>query len=163
MKSWLLLILVAIAALSSSPRGAASEFSPDAGTLASIAHDIEGLKKKYPQLEEFSSQGNLDSAALTISYAYRTHQAKRSGGWTAGVPNPDEDGIWFYLEFHDPASVSQIHTQPVTIARQCLGDKAVAFLILEGTKTKSVNGAIWHVLRKHGVAECPHQHTEQID
>lgn len=157
------IIVVALGALLASGTVTASEYAADAdaGTLASIARDIEGLKKGYPQLAEFSTESNLDAAGLTISYAYRTHEPKRTGGWTSGVPNPDEDGIWFHLDFHDPASTAQIHTQPMSTSRQCLADKVVGFLILEGPKTNSVNDAIWLILRKHGVAECPDHQTDK--
>ena len=152
-----ILILVCVGALLSSACGISSVYPSDPGTLALIASDIEGLKKTYPQLKEFSSQENLDVKSLKISYAYRTHKAKPTGGWTSGVPNPDEDGIWFYIDFHNPSSVSEVHTQPMTtIIPQCLGEKVLSFLILEGSKTVSVNGAIWEILRKYGVAECRH-------
>ena len=68
--------------------------SPDAETLASIATNIESLKDKHPQLKEFSRQKNLSAKTLSISYAYRTHEPRRMGGWTSGVPNPD---VWFAL------------------------------------------------------------------
>lgn len=128
--------------------------SPDAETLASIATNIESLKDKHPQLKEFSRQKNLSAKTLSISYAYRTHEPRRMGGWTSGVPNPDDDGIWFHIDFHDPASTAEIHTQPMTVAPQCLGNMRVSFLILEGAKTKPAAGPIWRVLRNHGVVEC---------
>jgi hypothetical protein len=128
--------------------------SPDADMLAAIASEIEVLKAEYPQLAEFSAQKNVATAALSISYGYRTHKAEPRGGWTSGVPNPDDDGLWFHLDFHDPASTAQIHTQPMTIREQCFGGMKVGFLILEGSKTVSVNGALWRILRRHGVTEC---------
>ena len=54
MIKWNVLILVGVGALLSSVHGMASEYPPDAGTLTSIAHEIEGLKGEYPQLEAFS-------------------------------------------------------------------------------------------------------------
>lgn len=143
-----------LGALAFSAHGGASARPPNADTLASIAADIESLAEAHPQLKEFSRQKNMNAATLSISYAYRTHQARRAGGWTAGVPNPDEDGVWFHIDFHDPASTAQIHTQPMSVAPQCLGSMRVSFLLLEGSKTASVNGPIWQVLRKHGVVEC---------
>ena len=137
-----------------SAHGIASARSPDSGTLALIAGEIENMKEQYSQLHDFSRQANVNANTLAISYAYRTHKAKHAGGWTAGVPNPDEDGIWFYIDFHDPASTSQIHTQPAFRSPQCLGNMRVSFLILEGPRTASVSGAIWQALKKHGVAEC---------
>lgn len=152
MSKWGTLLLVGT--LASSAHGMASGRSPDAGTLALIAGEIEALKETHPQLKEFSRQKNMNASTLSISYAYRTHRAKHAGGWTAGVPNPDEDGIWFYMDFHDAASTSQIHTQPASASPQCLGNMRVSFLILEGPRTTSVSGAIWQALKKHGVAEC---------
>lgn len=154
MSKWIVPTLVFVGALASAGHSVASVYSPDAGTLALIARDIEDLRGTYPQLRDFSSQENMNAKSLAISYAYRTHKATHPGGWTAGVPNPDDDGIWFYLDFHDPSSTSQIHTQPMTGIRQCLGRKRVGFLLLEGPKTTSVNGAVWRILKKYGVAEC---------
>jgi hypothetical protein len=152
MRHWSILLLVGT--LVSSAHGMASASSPDAGTLALIAGEIEDLKEKYPQLKEFAREKNVNVNALAISYSYHTHRAKHAGGWTAGVPNPDEDGIWLYIDFHDPASLSQIHTQPASLSPQCLGNMRVSFLILEGPRTTPVSGAIWQALKKYGVAEC---------
>ena len=127
---------------------------PDAATLVSIATGIEQLRGDHPQLEAFSAATNVDADALRIDYAHRTHRATHAGGWTAGVPNPDDDGLWFHLDFHEPDSTAQVHTQPMTGPPQCLGDRRVSFLILEGAKTRPVGAAIWQVLRRHGVVEC---------
>jgi hypothetical protein len=151
---WAAIALACFGALAFPAPGIASTFAPDANTLASIARDIEGLKGTYPQIGEFSSQSHLNTQRLTISYAYRTHKARHPGGWTSGVPNPDEDGIWFHIDFHDPASAAQIHTQPMTIRPHCLSDMRVGFLLLEGPGTTSVNAALWGILKKHGVAQC---------
>jgi hypothetical protein len=145
------LLLAAVAACA---HGTAPPRSPDADTLGAIARDIERLQPDFPQLEAFSAARNLDAATLQITYAYRTHAARHPGGWTAGVPNPDDDGLWFLVDFHDPASTAQLHTQPMTGPALCLGDKRVAFLILEGAKARPVQGAIHAVLVRHGVVEC---------
>lgn len=121
-------------------------------TLEAIARDIESLKNEFPQLKEFSIAENLHREQLTISYHYHTHAPTQRVGWTGGVPNPDDDGVWFYLDFHDPDSQTQIHTQPIMIPAG-IGQKRVSFLILEGNKTKSIEGRIWSILRKHGVRE----------
>ena len=71
--------------------------------LTGIAHRIEALKKDFPHLKEFSPQKNTNLENLSISYEYHTHPAQHRGGWTSGVPNPDDDGIWFYIDFHDPS------------------------------------------------------------
>lgn len=121
-----------------------------ASTILGIAHDIEMLKEQYPQLKAFSVTDNVDLATLSITYRLNTHKPERRGGWTSGVPNPDANGIWFYIDIHDPDSTRQIHTQPATISMS-LGDKRVTYLILEGAETKSVSAAIWKILSNHGV------------
>lgn len=123
-------------------------------TIAAIGKDIAALKAEYPQLTEFSVSKDVQSKELVIRYDYHTHQARHAGGWTAGVPNPDDDGIWFRIDFHDPASNLQIHTQPV-LPPYCFEDKKLSFLILEGKKTKLVADAIWTIFLKHGVKYCP--------
>ena len=122
-------------------------------TLQAIARDIAKLETDFPQLKDFSPAKNTDAQRLALSYGYRTHQAQHRGGWTSEVPNPDDDGIWFYIDFHNPDSQAQIHTQPV-VAKLCLADKRVSFLILEGRNTKPVAGRIGNILRSHGVKEC---------
>jgi hypothetical protein len=138
------------------PAGSKSKgpLKPDPSkVLQAIAQGIEGLKGEFPQLKEFSPEQAFDAERLTISYSYRTHRSDRRGGWTAGVPNPDEDGIWFYIDLHDPDSQAQIHTQPVTVAL-CLGQKRAMFLILEGSQTKSVAGRISSLMSEHGITSC---------
>ncbi len=108
------------------------------------------LKADYPQLKDFFPDKNVEIKNLEISYGFKTHPSTRGAGWVAAVPNPDEDGIWFYIDFHDPSSTRQIHTQPVIIPAY-IGDKKVSFLILEGKKTKSIEGLIWKILEKNGI------------
>jgi len=122
-------------------------------SIESVAGDIADLQGSYPQLKDFSVARNLKADEHRISYGYQTYRTERPGGWTSGVPTPHEDGIWFYIDFHSPASTAQIHTQPVAIP-YCIGDMRVSFLILEGPKTKSVDGAIRGILQKHGATKC---------
>jgi len=89
-----------------------------------------------------------------ITYAFRTHAPEKHGGWTSGVPNPDDDGIWFFIDFHEASSTAEIHTQPMTGPPMCIGAKRVSFLILEGKATSPAYGAIWKVLRAQGVKDC---------
>ena len=119
--------------------------------LRAIARDIAALKPEFPQLVDFSVAKDIqiDDEHFDISYAYHTHQARHVGGWTSGVPNPDDDGVWFFIDFHDADDVSQIHTQPEYIEMR-LGSKIVEFLILEGAKTRSVDGRIQGILEAHG-------------
>jgi hypothetical protein len=122
-------------------------------SIEGIAHDIAGLKDTYPQLKEFSVAQHLKADKNQISYGYHTHKSAGRGGWTSAVPNPDDDGIWFYIDFHDPGSTRQIHAQPVAIP-YCVGAMRLSFLCLEGAKTKRAEGAIWEILKKHGATRC---------
>ena len=117
--------------------------------LQAIARDIAGLKRDFPQLEDFSRSDHADPKELKIAYGYHTHRPQGRAGWTSGVPNPDDDGVWFYIDFHDPGSMAPIHTQPL-VPKGLLGDKRVMFLILEGLEAKSVAGSIRQILMKNG-------------
>jgi hypothetical protein len=121
--------------------------------LKAVAMDIEKLKPDFPQLRDFSAAKHFRAEPPSIGYAFRTHAPERTGGWTSGVPNPNADGIWFYVDLHDPDSKLQIHTQPVT-ALLCLGESRLSFLMLEGRDTRSLYGAIWSTLTKQGAREC---------
>ncbi|MGC4123258.1 MAG: hypothetical protein QM765_53565 [Myxococcales bacterium] len=159
-RSWLLAASTVVLGIGStawsaepSPEPKPAPATTELKALQAIAAGIERLKKDYPQLEEFQAAKQLLPGTLAIDYAYKTHAPEHSGGWTSGVPNPDPDGLWFYVDVHDPDSTRQIHTQPVT-APLCLGKKRVTFLILEGAKTKSAAAAIGAVLQKSGVTDC---------
>ena len=115
-----------------------------------IAAAIEQAKGAYPQLAGFSAKEHFDRQELVISYGYKTHRSKRRGGWASGVPNPDPDGVWFYVDFHDPDSQAQIHTQP-WVEDLRYRDKKVMVLILEGSRTKSFALKLHQILLQHGV------------
>ncbi len=134
------------------PRPAAVSVKPPSyeAAITAIAEDIERLKNQYPQLADFSSRKHCSRESLVISYSYRTHRSQRRGGWTSGVPNPDADGIWFHIDFHDPDSTDQIHTQPV-VRDMRYREKKVMVLILEGKRTRRVAPALMTVLRRRGV------------
>jgi hypothetical protein len=121
-----------------------------ANRIKSIGVEIAGLKSKYPQLDSFSVAAHVDTKRLKITYGYHTHAPKPSGGWSSGVPHPDPDGIWFYIDFHEPNSQAGIHTQPVT-APLFIGGKKVSYLILEGEKTRALNGDLFRILSENGV------------
>jgi len=121
--------------------------------IKNIAEDIEALKNQYPQLINFNSAINVDTVNLSISYEYKTHISNQLAGWLAAVPNPDDNGIWFYIDFHSPDSQAQIHTQPL-MPDLCIGDKKVAFLILEGQKTQSIREHLNKILNNCGVGKC---------
>ena len=144
-------IALAAALLCTTPTEPAA--TADQKAIQAFARGIEALKKDYPQLAGFSASKSCQVDALTISHEFKTHPPARRGGWTSGVPNPDPDGIWFYIDIHSPDSTAQIHTQPV-VEQLCLGKRRVQFLILEGEKTKPVAGAIRAVLLANGVARC---------
>ncbi len=121
--------------------------------IEAVGQDIEALKKDYPQLEDFEAGEHASADDLKVTYGFHTHQSTHRGGWVAGVPNPDADGIWFYIDVHPKDSMAQIHTQPANPQR-CLGKDRVSFLILEGEDTKAVGGEIWKILERHGATMC---------
>ena len=96
-------------------------------SIEGIARDIAGLKESYPQLKDFSVAEHLHTDRHEIWYSYHTHKPVGRGGWTSGVPNPDEDGIWFYIDFHDPRSAAHIHTQPAVASQYCVGNMRLSF------------------------------------
>jgi hypothetical protein len=126
------------------------DLTPYESKIWRIAESIELLKTDYPQLADFSARSHCDRGMLAIKYGYSTHPAHRLGGWTSGVPNPNKDGVWFYIDFHDPGSQRQIHTQPI-VPRYRYKDKEVMFLILEGEQTESIRAAVSKILRDNGV------------
>jgi len=133
--------------------GAQGEEIDYAQSLREIARDIAALKPGYPQLAQFEPTVHGGSSQPAISYDFHTHAAPQAGGWGSMVPNPDADGVWFYIDFHDPDSTLAIHTQPV-IAAQCIGAKRVSVLILEGSQTRKLEGEIQKILRHRGVGRC---------
>jgi len=141
-------ILALAAALAAAPIRAASD-APR--LLADIARDIAALKRTFPQLAHFDPK--VYAGATSISYSFHTHEPARSGGWTSGVPAPDDDGMWFYIDMHDPDSTAQIHTQPMT-APLCLGALRVSFLIQEGARTRPLSAEISRILQQHGAGGC---------
>jgi hypothetical protein len=114
--------------------------------LQSLARDIQALGREFPQLAKFSAEKNIDLDGLVIDYQYKTHAPHHRGGWTSGVPNPNDDGIWFYLDFHDPDSQAQIHTQPIVTTVLPFGKKVAFMLSLEGKNTQPATGRIWDLV-----------------
>jgi hypothetical protein len=145
--------LALLVVLSGAPARSASEYDY-AATIKAIASDIAGLKTDFPQLRDFSATQNVLFDKLAIDYAYHTHRHRGSvGGWQAEAPNPDDDGVWLYIDFHDVDSTAQIHTQPVMPAL-CFGDKRAAFLLLEGDQMKPLSQRVRAILDAHGVKPC---------
>jgi hypothetical protein len=120
-----------------------------AETILAIAHEIDALKPACPHLADFDLQKHVHGAE--IDYAYHTHRADASqrGGWTKGVPNPDADGVWIYIDIHDPASQAQIHTQPA-VPMLRVGNDLLMMLILEGERVPPCAGRIWAILSRYG-------------
>ena len=124
--------------------------------IKSVSKEIALLKKTFPQLKEFSTDTHVDIENSKIDYSFHTHDPVPTGGWTSGVPNPDPDGIWFYIDLHDKDSTAQIHTQPITgISLEYMG-KGICFLILEGSETQSVSGEIGSILEQNGATSEKH-------
>jgi hypothetical protein len=142
----LLLIACHSPMATSNKTGPANRLSP-VELLQVIARDIEVLKWQFPQLEDFEAKKHLDPARLVIEYERHTHAATHQGGWTSGVPNPDADGIWLYIDLHDPASTAQIHTQPDVPMLDVRGRKLM-MLILEGDATTRVAGELRALLER---------------
>jgi hypothetical protein len=121
-----------------------------------IAKDIEYLKDKYPQLEKFTVSTNLEKETCLIEYEYKCHFPINRVGWTGGVPNPNPDGIWFYIGLWDEnnpeENSSQINTQPV-FPKWYLKNKRVTYLMLEGEKTDNLYQVIFNILKNHGLKE----------
>ncbi len=132
---------------SNAPAGTAESTPVD--VICSIADDIERLKGKHPQLAEFAADKHCDASVLKIEYRYRTFR-RAGGGWLAAVPNPYDDGIWLYIDFHDPDADRPHHKQKVA-APLYFRDKKVTFLILEGNNSKDVAADIYKMLHRHGI------------
>jgi len=123
-----------------------------AATCRAIADDIERIRGGYAQFVEFRASAARQSDC-TMSYAFHTHKPTSRGGWSSAVPQPDPDGIWFYLGVYDPNgpdAMSQINTQPM-VPNWWIGDRRVMFLILEGERTKLAADAILAILHRHGM------------
>lgn len=122
------------------------------GFIKAVSDKIIKLKESYPQLKEFSMDMHVDPENLRIEYSYHTHQSEHRAGWTSGVPNPDPDGIWFYIDLHEKNSTAQIHTQPVTGISFEFSGKDICFLILEGSETKSIYSEIILIFEQIGAS-----------
>jgi hypothetical protein len=120
-----------------------------ADTIAAIARDIEKLKPECPYLVDFDREKHVDRAGARIDYGYHTHPPKPRGGWVGAVPNPDPDGVWLYIDLHDPASTSQIHTQPV-VPMLHVGDNLLMMLVLEGERVRPCAGKLRAILQSYG-------------
>ncbi|MBI5528684.1 MAG: PKD domain-containing protein [Deltaproteobacteria bacterium] len=123
------------------PADAAKAVAPDAGVrpecariVEDIAREIERLKPEHPKLEKFSVAEAVRPARCEISYSHKTHRSTTRAGWTAGFPEPDPDGIAFYVHLYNKEEqAGQIDTQPV-MPPWHIGEWKVTFLVREGEK-----------------------------
>ena len=119
--------------------------------MTGIGRDLAGLAEEHPQLQDFSCAKHVHPQSLTIDYAFKTRSAPWKRGWLGGVPHPDPGGVWLYIDFHDPDSKAQLHTQPV-IPGARIGSKEVLVLLLQGTNSNPLEPQIRDILKAHGVA-----------
>jgi hypothetical protein len=148
---WLLVAL--LTSLSAAPRARAADEEAQgcAAILAALAEDLEALKGELPKLAAFDTAQALQSERCVISYAHRTHRPTHHGGWTAGFPAPDPDGLAFHIHLYQrPEEAGQIDTQPVMPPWR-LGGYRVTFLLLEGEEGPSAHARIFQLLRLHGL------------
>jgi hypothetical protein len=154
-----IVILLAACGSAQSPTGTPRE--PGAGEAIDypteckrIADELEVLDRQFPQMADYRSVDAHHDCRL--SYEHHTHRSRRAGGWSAEVPNPDPDGVWFHIGLWDPndprEANAQINTQPM-LPDWWIGERRVTFLILEGEHTKSVADAIIAVLKRHHLRE----------
>ncbi|APR79458.1 Hypothetical protein A7982_04805 [Minicystis rosea] len=129
---------------------AAGDLGPKAsGLLFAIAHDIARLSRTCPQLASFEVDRHFDPADARIVYDHHTHASTARGGWSSGVPSPDPDGIWLFIDVHDASSPAQIHTQPVVPRHDLGGGKELMMLILEGTNVTPCAAQIRAIIERH--------------
>lgn len=121
-----------------------------AQALCAIARDLEAEKSDFPQLRGFSAREHCDGVQLVISYEHACDPPQGGGGWSGATPAPRADGIWLHLDFHDPRSMAQIHTQPVVLPRR-YGALDVTLLLREGSATHSIGPTLEAIMARHGV------------
>jgi hypothetical protein len=122
-----------------------------AATCKAIAKEIAALGRDYPQLRSFDARKVED---CRIDHEHRCGPPQGRGGWTAGVPKPEPDGIWLHIRLWDPndaaEATAQINTQPV-MPSWWIGERRVTFLLREGEATTSCAEAVMAVLERHGL------------
>ncbi len=118
--------------------------------LCAIAEDLERTKADHPQLREFSAREHCDADKLVIAYEHACDPPQGGAGWSGATPAPRAEGIWLHLDFHDPSSTAQIHTQPIVMPRY-YGDLKVMLLLREGEATSSIGAELEAIMARHGV------------
>lgn len=122
----------------------------EADVLCSIAGEIEALKPSHPQLAEFQAAEHCDRDRLVIGYQYRCDPPAGGAGWRGATPSPRSGGVWLYLDFHDPSSKRQIHTQPA-VPKRVFRDRDVMLLLVEGPGAPSIGLELEAILQRHGI------------
>ena len=122
----------------------------EAEVLCSIADDIAALRPRYPQLAGFRTAKHCDPQQLEIGYQHHCDPPRGGAGWRGATPDPRPDGIWLHIDFHEPDSMAQIHTQPVVV-RRTFRKLDVMVLMVEGQDVPSVSVEIQAILDRHGV------------
>jgi hypothetical protein len=158
-RRWRLAALVCVTAGAVVARPTAATAPDYPVALQAVARDIAALKSQFPQLRAFSADTHFRAEDLVVDYAYRTYRPQPQvgrpfGGWSVQVPNPYADGVWFYINFHDPDLALQIDTQPAMVPMLCFDRMRFTFLILEGKETKPLDGPIRAILTPHGARRC---------
>ena len=118
-------------------------------TCHAIARELETLTKQFAQLASYRA---VDQKDCRISYKHNTlPPSGRGGGYSAGIPRPEPDGIFLYISIWDPNATDnwQLDTQPASFFT--LGNRRVTIVISEGDKTKRAAGAIQAILERHGM------------
>jgi hypothetical protein len=132
----------------------ASPQSPADESCAAIASDIELLRARFPQLVEYRTAAAMHRDCV-IEYGWHIGRPTgRGGGWTAQVPDPERDGVWFYVGLYDPngpEANDQINSQPIMPADWRIGARKVTLLVVEGADTHGIGAAVIEVLRRHGM------------
>jgi hypothetical protein len=111
-------------------------------TLAAIIGDIDALKSRCPQLAAFDRHRDTSSEGLYVSYDFHTHRPEHLAGWRGGVPEPDDDGVWLYIDLHDPSSRAQLHTQPSRLPTYRVAGRVLLFIMMEGQRVARCEPAV---------------------
>lgn len=142
------------------PRVSASSVTPTPSTapprargvqddvLEALVRDIEALRARCPQLAAFDAKRDLHAEERVISYDFHTHAAARRGGWRSGVPEPDRDGVWLYIDIHRADSTAQIHTQPFGLPSWDVAGDRLLFIMFEGEKTHACYAEVKAAIEK---------------
>ena len=142
--------LATLVAACTRPSPAAPAHSDE--SCRTIAADLELLRPEFPALVELRASTAMKRDCV-IEYGWHVGAPAGHGGWSAQVPRPERDGVWFYVGLYDPHGAEandQINTQPA-LPTWWVGTRKVTFLISEGERARGIGDAILEVLRRHGM------------